>query len=299
MRNRVKYFFPASLMLAVCLLVESAMGQAPEPQSTPSPTATPPNAPPPQATRTTRAVPNIPDDPFNTWAFGLNYWLNTGPSDLLPGSQSANPPAQHLMLAGANKKSFGFTFIAPAGKYNRLEFTGFQAKASGTSIAPVDVTYFGQTYPAGDTLLSDYRVRAFKVSYNYLTYPAPPTSKFRLKALFELQYVSSNVSVSAPLDLFTLPASGSRHIFVPTFGLGSDIVPSRAFHLELKGSGWALPGKSLIIDGEANGLVRVSRLEIVAGAKFYRYRTSPNNDQFVQGRFFGPQVGLRYVFGGK
>jgi hypothetical protein len=268
-------------------------GQTPQPQTPPPATTT-------GATGAiTRTVPNVPDDAFNSWAFGVDYWLTSGPSDLLPGAQSSNPTAQYLKLAGADKRALGVTIVAPAGKYNRIEVSGFEARGSGTSIAPVDVTYFGGTYPAGELLQSSYRVRNIKFSYNYLTYPAPPTSKFRFKTLYEIQYVNAKVTVSAPLDAFSSPSSGTRNIILPTLGVGADIVPSDNFHLEIKGSGFALPGKSLILDGEALAVVRVKAVEIVGGARYFRYRTSPQKDEFVQGRLFGPTVGIRYVFGRK
>jgi hypothetical protein len=293
MRNRVKSFFPASL-LAVCILAETAAsGQTPQPQTPPPATTTGATG------ATTRTVPNVPDDTFNSWAFGVNYWLTSGPSDLLPGKQSTDPIAQFLKLPGADKRALGAILVAPAGKYNRIEISGFQARGSGTSTAPTDVTYFGQAYSMGDLLQSSYRLRNIKVSYNYLTYPAPPTSKFRFKTLYEFQYVSSKVSVSAPLDLNSLPASATRSIFLPTLGVGTDIVANDNLHLEIKGSGMAFPGKSLILDGEAHIVARLKGIEIVGGAKFFRYRTSPNKDEFVQGRLFGPEVGIRYVFGRK
>ena len=294
----MKSFFPASLLLAVCLMVETtAAGQTPQPTSTP--TATPSSVPATQGTRTIRTVPNVPDDAFNQWAFGVNYWLTTGPSSLLPGLQSTDPMAQYLPLAGSDKRTYGITLVAPAGKYNRLEITAFQARGSGTSTTPIDVTFFGNAYPSGDALLASYRVRDFKVSYNYLTYPAPPTSRFRFKTLYEIQYVSALVTVQAPLDLNSLPASGTRNIILPTFGVGTDIVASSNFHLEVKGSGFALPGRSLILDGQADAVVRVGKVEVVGGMKYFRYRTSPKKDEFVQGRYFGPQLGIRYIFGGK
>ncbi len=281
----MKYFYPASV-LTLCMLSQTAvMGQTPQP-TTPQPSQ-----------GTLKTLPNIPDDSFNSWAFGVNYWLTSGPSSLLPGTQSADPASQHLQLPNADKRALGVTLIAPAGKYNRLEISGWEARGSGTSTAPVDVTYFGQTFAQGDLLQSSYRVRNIKVSYNYLTYPSPPTSKFRFKTLYEMQYVGARADISAPYDLFAVPTNGTRNIFLPTLGVGADIVPNDNVHLEIKGSGMGLPGKSLILDGEALAVVRVRSIEVVAGAKYFRYRTSPNKDEFIQGRLFGPTVGIRYVFG--
>jgi hypothetical protein len=289
MRNRVKFIFPASVAACVFFAV-SALGQGQVPATPPTPTTQTQNVP-------TRTLPNVPEDTFNGWSFGAMYWLTNGNSDLLPGQQSADPTAQHLALGQINHRAIGARLVTPAGKYNRLVISGFEAKGSGSSTAKIDQTYFGQTFPLGDVLQDNYRVRNVKVSWNYLMYPAPPTSAFRIKALFEVQYVGARASVSAPLDPDALNAVGSRTIFLPTIGLGFDIVPSKNFHFEFAGSGFGLPQKSLILDGEASAVVRVSHIELAFGGKYFRYRTSPKKDEFIQGNLYGPYVGIRWVFG--
>ena len=287
----MKSFFPASL-IAACLLLEiNVAGQTPEPgppQTTPPPTV---------ETKTTRVVPNVPDDPSDGWSIGAIYWLSSGPGDLLAGKQSTNPAVQNLVLPRFDKRTPGIRITTPAGKYNRLEISGFQAQSSGSSTAAIDLNFFGNPFPTGDLLQSSLRVRNVKVSWNYLMYPAPPTSKIRFKALFEFQYVSARTTINAPFDLNATQALGTRNIFLPTLGLGTDIVPSRHFRLEVKGSGFALPHRSYIADAEADAVVSAWRIELAGGARYYHFRTSPNSDQYVRGTLFGPFVSLRFLFG--
>jgi hypothetical protein len=260
-----------------------------------------PTPPPPQiqvkpSAATLKTLPNVPDDPSNGFSFGVWYWIPNGHSALQPGSQSTDPAVQHLKLPDPDHRGIGFRVTTPAGKYNRIEISGFQVKGNGSTIAGQDLNIFGNPFPQGDVLNTSYRVRNVKVGWEYLMYPAPPQSAFRIRALFQMQYVGQKATVSAPLDANASDASGSRSIFLPTLGLGFDIVPTKNFRFELRGSGMGFPQKSLILDGEGTAVVRVSHFEVVGGGKYFRYRSSPKKDQFFQGTLAGPFVGIRFNF---
>jgi hypothetical protein len=291
MRNRVKSIFPASL-IAACLLLEiNVPGQTPEPgppQSTPPPTVD---------RKATRTVPDVPDDPSNGWSIGAFYWLSNGPADLLAGKNSTNPAVQNLVLPRFDKRSPGIRITTPAGKYNRLEISGFQAQSSGSSKATMDLNLFGNPFANGDILQTNLRVRNVKVSWNYLMYPAPPTSKIRFKALFEFQYVSARTTISAPLDNNATNTQGTRSLFLPTLRVGTDIVLSKHFKVEVKGSGFAIPHRSYIVDAEGAAVVRAWHVELAGGGRYYHFRTSPNSDQYIHGSMFGPFVSLRFLLG--
>jgi len=290
MRNRVKSIFRASLF--ACLLLEiNVAGQTPEP-------GPPQNTPPATVeTKTTRTVPNVPDDSSNGWSIGAIYWLSNGPADLVAGTQSTNPAVQNLALPRFKKQTPGVRITTPAGKYNRLEISGFQTQTTGASKTAIDLNLFGNPFPAGDTLQTNVRVRNVKVSWNYLMYPAPPTSKIRFKALFEFQYLSARTIVAAPLDVNAATATGSRNVFLPTLGLGTDIVPSSHFRIEVKASGFAIPHRSYIADAEAAAVVHAWHVELVGGARYYQFRTSPNSDEYIRGKMFGPFVSVRLLLG--
>jgi hypothetical protein len=291
MRNRVKSFVTASL-IAACLLLEiNVAGQTPEPG--------PPQTTPPVTVenKTTRTVPNVPDDPTDGWSIGGTYWLSGGPANLFAGAASTNPAVQNLILPRFDKRTPGVRITTPAGKYNRLEITGFQAQSAGPSTAAIDLNLFGNPFPLGDKLQTNVRIRNVKVSWNYLMYPAPPTSRIRFKALFEFQYLSARTTVAAPLDLNATTATGTRSIFFPTLGLGTDLVASRHFRIEVKGSGFAVPHRAYIADAEAAAVVHAWHVELAGGARYYLFRTSPKSDEYVRGTLFGPFVSVRFLLG--
>lgn len=292
MRNSVKFIFPASLIAACSLLPSFVAAQTPEsgpPQATPAPTV---------ERKTTKTVPNVPDDPDDGFSFGVFYWPGRGPASLLAGHASTNPAVQNLVLPRfETKKDYGVRITAPAGKYNRIEISGFQAQTSGTSTAKIDLNLFGNPFPTGDVLHNNLRVRNVKVSWNYLMYPAPPTSSIRFKALFEFQYVGTQTRISAPLDTNATNTSGNRSLFLPTLGLGTEIVPSKHFRVEVKASGMAFPHRAYIADGEANLVLRAGHVEVAGGGRYYHFRTSAKSDEYIRGTIFGPQVSIRYLFG--
>jgi hypothetical protein len=291
MRNRVKSIFPASIVAACLLLEMNVAGQAPEPgppQATPAPTVE--RAP-------TKVIPNVPDDPTDGFSIGVFYWLPGGNASLLGGHQSVQPSVQTLPLSDFDKQAGGIRITTPAGKYNRIVISGFQSNSSGTTKATQDLNFFGNPFPTGDTLHTDYRVRNVKFTWDYLFYPAPPAAKIRYKALFEFQYVGTKTTIAAPLDLNATTAQGTRNIYRPTFGLGADIVPSKHFRLEVRGSGIAWPHSAYIADAEANAVVRESHIELAVGGRYYHFRTSPNSDEFFRGTMFGPMVSLRFLLG--
>lgn len=287
----MKSFFPASI-IAACLLLEiNVAGQAPEagpPQATPAPTV---------ENKATKVIPNVPDDPTDGFSIGAFYWLTDGPAGLLGGAQSVAPSVQTLPLPDFKRQTPGIRITTPAGKYNRLVISGFQAKGSGGSTATQDINIFGNPFPLGDALRNDYRIRNVKVTWDYLLYPAPPTSWIRYKALFEFQYVNTKTTVAAPLDTNATTAQGSRNIFLPTLGVGADIVPSTHFRLEVRGSGMAFPHRSYIADAEASAVFRVSHIELAGGARYFHFRTSPKSDEYFRGTLFGPFISLRFLLG--
>ncbi len=285
----MKSFFPASI-IAACLLLEiNVAGQAPEagpPQATPAPTV---------ENKATKVIPNVPEDPTDGFSIGVFYWLTDGPATLLGGDQSPAPSVQTLELPRFKSQTPGIRITTPAGKYNRLVISGFQAKGSGQTTATQDSNFFGNPFPQGDKLQVDYRVRNVKISWDYLLYPAPPTAKIRYKALFEFQYVSAKPTISAPLDTNATTASGTRNIYLPTLGVGADFVPSTHFRLEVRGSGMII--HSYIADAEASAVFRLSHIEIAGGGRYFHFRTSTNSDEYVRGTLFGPVVSLRFLLG--
>jgi hypothetical protein len=279
-------------MIAACLLLEiNVAGQTPEPG--PPQTTTPPIV----ERKTTRVIPDVPDAASNSWSIGGFYWVTGGSATLLAGSQSTDPSIQNLVLPTPKDQTPGFRITTPAGKYNRIEISGFQTNTNGTTTATQDLNFFGNPFTLGDKLQTNYRIRNVKADWDYLMYPAPPTSKLRFKALFGFEYIGARATISAPLDTNATTAQGSRNLFLPTLGVGVDFVANKYIRLELRPSAMAFPHKSYIIDGEASIVVSVGHIEVVGGGRYLHFRTSPNSDQYVRATLTGPSIGIRYTLG--
>jgi hypothetical protein len=178
-----------------------------------------------------------------------------------------------------------------------VEVSYFDVKDSGNTLAPRDLSIFGAPIAAGDYLAMDYRLRDFKLSWNYLTYPVPPLdSKLRFKTLWEFQYVQMRPLIAFPISGGP-PVTASERILYPTLGAGLDYVPSpKHFRVDMRFSGFGLPGHAVLWDGEGSLVARIRRVEIFAGEKAFHFRTSPGKDIFMQGTLWGPYGGLRWVF---
>lgn len=294
----------------LCLSCALLSGQAPPPA--PQPTTPPPPVPqakPQNPAQTNAPVDTTPKDDPDRITFGLEpfYWISSGHFNLLTGSKSAgvdlfgNPvppsPGQSTLptLGDINKNSGGGVISFPAGKYNRLDVTFFQAEGSGTSVAPQNLTFFGQTLTSGDFLASSFRIRSLKATWNYLTWPAPPeTSKFRIRTLWSFVYTQAQTTIDEPFDLtLTSPVIGTHNIYYPEFGIGGEYVPSRHFYFSGEASGFAFPHRSVIWDAEVKAVVRFGHLEIFGGEKLYHLKTSPQGEEYAVGTLKGPFAGLR------
>jgi hypothetical protein len=290
MRNRVTIF--RATFIAACLLSEIRLaGQAPEsgpPQATTAPKV---------ENKTTKTVPDVPDSDANGFSIGASYWLTGGSASLLAGTQSVDPAIQNLVLPTPDSRSPGVRITTPAGKYNRIEISGFQTNTNGSSTAKQDLFLLGNPFTLGDKLQINYKIRNVKATWNYLMYPAPPTSKIRFKALFGFEYIGVKTTISAPLDTNATTSSGSRNVFLPTLGVGMDIVANKHVRLEVNPSAMAFPHRSYVVDGDASIVVSYSHVELVGGGRYLHFRSSPKNDQYVRGTLTGPYVGVRFVLG--
>jgi hypothetical protein len=158
------------------------------------------------------------------------------------------------------------------------------------------LNFFGNPFLLGDKLQVNYRIRNVKATWDYLMYPAPPTSKLRYKALFGFEYVGARPTINAPLDTSATQAQGSRNVFLPTLGVGVDFVANKYIRMELRPSAMAFPHKAYILDGDASIVVSVRHVEVVGGGRYFHFRTSPNSDQFIRATLTGPYLGVRYTF---
>ena len=229
------------------------------------------------------------------WSGSIYYWKASGPPMLRGGVPSVDSGAQFLDLKGKPHQPAGLEFTTPAGRFDRFEFSYFQTNGSGTDTAMRNLLLYQTAIPAGDFLNTYYKTRDFKLSWNYLTYPAPPDTKFRFKTLWEVQYVSVSPEVDAFYDINLPQGKGTRSVLFPTLGVGLEYVPSAKFRMEVRGSGFFIPHHGEIGDTQADAVYRVGHLEIYLGGKFYHFKTSPQNQDYVIENLWGPIGGLRWV----
>jgi hypothetical protein len=296
----VKFSIAAGLLYLLPAVLPAQQPGAPAPQAPAQPPApTPAQAA--QSQRQTNAKPDntAPDDIDNVFVSVKGYyWLTKGTFNMLSGKAATSPGNSTLPTLGeANKHVVGGMVTFPAGKYNRLEVSFFQANGSGTSTAPQNLTFYGQNFPAGDLLTSSFRIRTAHVTWNYLTWPDPPeAARFRLKTLWGFQWTAVQSVIDAPYDVsIANPAVGTRSIYYPTFGVGGEYVVSKYFYLDSRVSAFAWPHHAVVWDAEGNAVIRYKFLEIFGGYKASHLKTSPQQEEYIVGTLQGGYGGLRIV----
>ena len=270
---------------------------------TPAPAPVPPAAPKSQVGQSTY------EEIESVWSLSAFYWKTQGADNLLAGgARSTDPPAQTSALIGKPKYAPGAILTVPTGHSNRLEFQVWQAQSRGSFKATRAYTFFAESFRKEDLLVTETRVRNAKMTWNYLSLPYPALdSKFRVKTLWEFQYVQVNPTITAPLTatvaVGATPASpakrvaGKRTLLMPTLGLAMEWVPSsKHFRVDARGTAMSFRSKGNIWDLEGNATLRLWNLEVFGGAKMFHYRTTKNNEQYLEGNLWGPVAGVRWVF---
>jgi len=238
------------------------------------------------------------------YSIGLIGWLPVGHPFVDKGHAADFTGLSKLELAGTSKGAPGAEIGIAAGRHNSLRISYFQSKQSGNTVAPNNLVIFSQAYNQGDILSTNSKLTDVKVSYEYLTWPFPVEARhFRLKTLWQVQYISMKSIYDAPVRSGTPDANGnytdystigSKSYFTPSFGLGFHEYATRNFRLEANVSGFALPHRFQLVDSDATIAYRVGRIELRAGAKAFIFRTSPKQDYFYRGNTGGAFVGLRW-----
>jgi hypothetical protein len=235
---------------------------------------------------------------------GITGWLPLGQSWVDKGHSAAFTDPSKQQLVGKSKGAFGAELGIAVGQHNSIRASYFQSKQSGTTSTDHEIVLFTQTYAAGDVLSTSAKLSDYKLSYEYLTWPYPVEARhFRLKTLWQVQYITVNSAFDAPIlsatpdssGLFTsYAAQGSRNFITPSLGLGVHEYATRNFHFEANVSGFMLPHRWHLVDSDATIAYRAGRLELRAGAKGFVFRTSPKSDFFYRGTVGGAYVGLRW-----
>jgi hypothetical protein len=289
---------------------QPAAPQAPaaqQPAPPPQPPAETPTQPESVRVRLPPAPPKVVDVrmPGEAGYFvGITGWLPIGQSFVDKGRLASFTDPSKLQLAGKSKGAFGAEIGIAAGLHNSVRVSFFQSKLSGTTTAPNELVIFTKTYSAGDQLSTDTKLSNYKVSYEYLTWPYPVEARhFRLKTLWQVQYISLKGNFDAPIrsatpdsagNLTSFTAQGTKSFFSPAVGLGVHEYATRNFRFEANVSGFMLPHRWHLVDSDATIAYRAGRLELRAGAKAFLFRTTPKTDYFFRGTVGGAFVGLRW-----
>jgi hypothetical protein len=266
-------------------------------QTTPAPQSSAQSAPQsaPQSTTKKPIEPDYPDP--RSLSVELFYWQTVpgkGP-DVLGGKLATGYSS--LYELGKAKPAPGIDVRLPITRTGELRFEGFLEKGTGNQIAPLDTTLYGTSYAKGDYLSTQYQITTGKIYLDDLLYPYKfPVSKFRLKSLWALRYLKANTTIDAPLSTSTTgtTATASRQVFLPEFGIAAEYAIARHVLLRVDGSGFGLPGKSVIWDGNATISYRHGQFTIEGGYKALGFRTTPNKDEYVRDILQGGFVGIRY-----
>ena len=320
MKSSLKTVLPCLLLAAAAGWAQNqapaqAPGQTPGQNSSQTPGQTP-NATPtvPSASEPTAATPSAtlrpPQEVSSTVNTGTGlsiepyYWFTRGSAPLVRGGagDTTGMPGDFQYLSNPSS-AIGVMLIIPVSKNGTLRGSYFQTQSTGFAVATPNLNLFGQTITGGDLLATRYRIEAFKLSYDYLTYFwKRGDAEIRLKTLYEVQ----RISVSNEVDDFQTDSSGdlvninpvtaTKSFFFPTLGLGIEHTLSSHFRWEARASGFALPHKQVLGDLEADIAFRVKHFELVAGGRYLHFKTNPQADYYDIGSLWGPYVGLRYYW---
>jgi hypothetical protein len=280
-----------SSLFAFSILSLPAQGQTPVP---PSPPPAPVQAPAQPTTQ--KAVPDYPDP--RTFTLGAFYWI-TGPGtepSYYGGSQA--PDYETLTDWGKPKKAPGVEASLPITRTGELHFEYLRVKGDGNQASPATIDIFGGTYNPGDYLATQYQIQNAKFYLDDLLFPHKfPVAKFRLKSLWEVEWMQIKGTIDAPyIDATGVAASGSasHQIIYPAFGLAAEYALTPHVLLRAAATGFGLIHHADLWDAEATISYRRGMWEIRGGGKAFHFKTSPNSTEYVSATLAGAFVGLRW-----
>jgi len=289
-----------SVLFALPLLSVSGRAQTPPAPAAPTAVRVPTAPPTPAPVRATPAQPAGPDYPDpRTLTVGIFYWMTlpVAQPNLYGGSQVFDYETLRN-LGKVRSGSPGIEVSLPITRTGELHFEYFLAKGDGNQNAPAALDLFGTSFNQGDVLATQYQIQDSKIYLDDLLFPHKfPVAKFRLKSLWEFQYVHMKSTIDAPYVDSTgvqETAEGTKQIFLPTFGLAAEYAIAKHVLLRADASGFGLPHKSDLWDAEATVSYRRGMWEIVAGGKAFHLKTSPNSDEYLSDTLAGAFVGLRW-----
>ncbi len=268
-----------------------------------------PETSPPQTPQAAPAAPKtaVPDYPEpRTFTIGVFYWLTQGGQPSIYGGSQALDYSTITDL-GKPKDTPGVDLSFPITRTGELKFEYSRLKGDGNQTATRAIDLFTTAINPGDYLATAYTVQHAKFYLDDLLFPHKfPVAKFRVKSLWEVQWVQVKNTIDAPyVDAqgiisnsgVTETASGTKQVILPTFGLAAEYAISPHVLLRVDGSGFGIYHRADIWDANATISYRQGAVEVVGGAKALHFKTSPNSNEYESATFTGAFVGLRYHWG--
>lgn len=303
------------ILLCLCLLSVFAPGYAQQPPK--EPTAPPPRTlpePPPQPVPNPKAeVKVIPPELLYDTSDGhtsvkVFYWYTQTHPAMFTGKGADSNVDSTTTFPGTTKPTPGVEISFPAGKNNTIRLSYFRTQGSGDTVAGTPpagkgTVIWGSNFNPGDLLANSFTLQSAKISLDYLSWPFPLNNRrFRVKTLWEVQYINIRSGVSAPFAPTTDTAgnaiqtsgTGSNWFIWPSLGMGVEIMASKHFRFEAKGSGFAIPHHSTIWDTEGFFAYRTGQFEIDFGGKAFHFKTSPKQPEYLRATMPGAYVGIRW-----
>lgn len=299
-----------TLSLALLAATMAAAQQAPQPQAPETKPETPPSQPakpgtlgplgPPPSTETSYAREVVIE---------ARYWrVRSDPLARQAGGDASQNFSFRNDIGGKPNNNRPWILVAiPTGHGNRLWFSYAETTYSGGGVSNRALSFAGQSYDPNTLLNEKMKLRNVKLSWDYLTYPGPPSpmKKWQLKTLWEVQTVDFSPTVTS--TILATDSTGavfnngnttakSKFLFLPSFGAGIDTQPARNIEFDVKGSGFIFPSHRYIYDVEAKLGVRVRHAEIVLGFRRLYASAGSGSDQYYRGGMTGPYAGLAWHF---
>ncbi len=308
---------PAGDTSAAAADPQSAPPAAPANPQSPPPATPPASQAPAQTGPNISAPPELPKYPdvrmpgeSGVW-FGFALSEPTNNPSFDKGRNSGVTTSSLVTFQGVPKLGESAEIGVAMGLHNALVVSGFNTRSAGDFTSTTALTLWSQPYEPGVLISTNYHLQDLKVSFEYLTWPYPVGSRhFRLKTLWQVQYVNVATGFDAPLlpitgsggaPLFgangqpvSYKVSGSRWFLSPTLGLGATEYLSKFLRLELNASGFTLPQRWTIWDTDASINLRLGHFELGGGARAFHFKTSTNGPYYVRGTLIVPQVALRW-----
>jgi len=244
-------------------------------------------------------------------AFGLGGWSPDSNVSILKGRAAPTEYPGSLYLNSARRYGESVEFSVAAGLHNVVRFTYDVTRAGGSNFAPTDLVLWNRHYYAGNYITTSYRLRHLKASFEYLTWPYPvKTSRFRLRSMWQVQYIDIQTTFNAPLNpttdangnpivdamgnLVLYDATGTKWYVTPAVGLEAQQYFTPNISLEAAASAFAIPHHTNLWDMDAALNVRIARYEVRLGIKDFHFHSSPNVEFAMRGSLIGPFIELRW-----